>query len=498
MSRQRSEPPQDKLEVRSSRRRFLKGAGAGALIVGSSSVLPKALATDSVQVCKTPDCDYDTIVIGGGFAGVTAASELSNAGEKTLLLEARSRLGGLTFTSEFAGQPIEMGGTWIHWLQPHVWAKMQRYGLGVEESPVTAPSQAVLLSSDGHRKTYDPMEMMGALAESFEKYCYDASIHFPRPFEPLFSPSVHKLDQVSMLERLKQTDLTADQQDMTSGLGFALSGIDLDEAGMAGILKSFACAGWNFTAFMDTQSHYKIEGGTIALINAMINDCNAEVSLSSPVESIAQRDNKVLVTIDDGRTISAASVVITIPLNTYKNIEFSPALSKHKQRITSTPRQSKGLKVYVHVKQNLGQVLGLGAHTQPINVIQTEHYDDHHGTILVALGGSRDLLDINDDEAVAEQVKRFFPDVDVLGSAGYDWVYDLYSQGTWPAFRVNEMTKDVPAMQKPEGRLVFAGGATANGWHEWIDGAIESGLRAAREVKSLQSEARHEQKSSSA
>ena len=81
----------------------------------------------------------DAIVVGGGFAGATAARELSRAGCRVVLLEARDRLGGRTWTSSFAGQPVEMGGTWVHWHQPHVWAELTRYGLELAESRQLRP-----------------------------------------------------------------------------------------------------------------------------------------------------------------------------------------------------------------------------------------------------------------------------------------------------------------------------------------------------------------------
>ena len=77
----------------------------------------------------------DVVVVGGGFAGVTAARELRKAGRSVVLVEARDRLGGRTWTSQFAGMPVEMGGTWVHWHQPHVFAELRRYGLSLSESP---------------------------------------------------------------------------------------------------------------------------------------------------------------------------------------------------------------------------------------------------------------------------------------------------------------------------------------------------------------------------
>lgn len=62
-----------------------------------------------------------------GNGGSTNASRL--IGFSVLLLEARDRIGGRTFTAEVDGHLYEMGGTWVHWNQPHTYREMSRYGL---------------------------------------------------------------------------------------------------------------------------------------------------------------------------------------------------------------------------------------------------------------------------------------------------------------------------------------------------------------------------------
>jgi monoamine oxidase len=78
---------------------------------------------------------YDVIVVGGGFAGLTAAREAALHRRSVLLLEARDRLGGRTWNAAWAGTPIEYGGAWVHWHQPHTWSEITRAGLSVELSP---------------------------------------------------------------------------------------------------------------------------------------------------------------------------------------------------------------------------------------------------------------------------------------------------------------------------------------------------------------------------
>src|SRR6202023_73348 len=79
--------------------------------------------------------DADVVVIGAGFAGLVAARELGRAGLDVLVLEARDRVGGRTWTDRRLGHDLELGGTWVHWVQPHTWAEMTRYGREITRSP---------------------------------------------------------------------------------------------------------------------------------------------------------------------------------------------------------------------------------------------------------------------------------------------------------------------------------------------------------------------------
>jgi monoamine oxidase len=61
----------------------------------------------------------EVVIVGGGFAGVVAARELSRAGREVVLLEGRDRLGGRTWSKADAlpGRTLELGGAWVHWFQ---------------------------------------------------------------------------------------------------------------------------------------------------------------------------------------------------------------------------------------------------------------------------------------------------------------------------------------------------------------------------------------------
>ena len=173
---------QDELDM--GRRRFIRGAGTGALAVGSAAVLATtgaAAADAKTATCKTPGCDYDVVVIGGGFAGVSAARDCRENGYSTLVLEARNRLGGRTFSSEFAGHKVELGGTWIHWTQPFGWAEKERYNLDVKETPGAVPERMVLRQGD---KTVTLSEAdIYSMVEAFQVFTADARSILERPYD---------------------------------------------------------------------------------------------------------------------------------------------------------------------------------------------------------------------------------------------------------------------------------------------------------------------------
>ena len=287
-----------------------------------------------------------------------------------------------------------------------------------------------------------------------------------------------------VLDRIKTLDLTPDQRIQLNSF-LALYGDDTtDKFGLPGMLKIYALGGWNYDSFADAETHYRIETGTLGLINRMVEDSGAKVRLGTPVYRIEQDKKHIKVITEDDEEIIAAAAILTIPLNTYRNLEFMPALSPEKQVFVKEGQLSKGAKLYVHLKQNLGRVFAFCDEQQPLNWVQTHDYGDDIGTILSITVARSSTIDLNDDDAVARATMKLFPGVDVLGSAAWDWNADPYSMGAWPAYGIGQQSR-IADLQRTQGRLFFGGAITANGWHEFIDGAVESGLRTAREVHSF-------------
>jgi nicotine oxidoreductase len=413
--------------------------------------------------------DCDAVVVGGGFAGITAARELQSRGLQTVLLEARDRLGGRTWTVDFAGERVEMGGTWVHWRQPHVWAELTRYGLSIED--YTWDWDVALFGSPPRR--YPPEEAFAKVHELASRYASDADrAALPRPFDPLHNASaLFERDRLSIEDRLDEMGLSPSDREWIPGSLRAHTAA----------LRWQALSGWDNVSSGD-ELRYRPVGGTVAILEGILSDARlpdggVEVRLSSPVCAVEGSEDRVRVTTRSGEVVSASVGVMAVPVNVWPTIEFSPALPSSHREAPGDPVNRD--KVFVHVRADIGRVFAQFSGPEPLGSFRTfKHYGD---TQLIMGFNHNPSLDVTDKQQVAETICQHLPEIEeVLDSRGHSWGADQYARGEFPPRRPGQLTHYLVDFQRPLGRLAFASSDIALGYHGNIDGAIESGLRAAR------------------
>ena len=465
-----------------SRRKFIQTASVGAALATGVNTSTSSYAKQSNTAVIMNKSHYDVIVVGAGFAGLTSARELRHDGKNVLVLEASNRIGGRTFTSEFAGHKVELGGMEIHWVQPHVWAETKRYHLDIEPAGDGQVNQVVVYT-DGKRKEISPPQAFTYLQEAWEKFNEDSRAVFPRPYDPFFQDNYKKYDHISYQDRIDSLNLQEDQASILGGiLSMSCSGFT-NEASLVEQLRWWSLSGWSFEVLLDTAS-YQLKDGMNAMIQAMADDGNADIKLNAPVYRVEHNIDRVTITTEDDEIFTADAVVMAIPLPTLKDIEFAPKLSPEKIAASKEGHTGHGTKMFVRVKGQYPGFWAFAPNPNPISLMYTKIVDSD-STIFLCFGPSNDLIDINDDEAVQSAVNKLLSGVNVIESFGYDWNADPFAQGTWCTFKKTQMTKYLAELQKPEGRVFFASSDFASGWRGFIDGAIESGLKTAYEIKRL-------------
>ncbi len=459
-----------------NRRDFIKTTGLAAAAVATPGLTSAQSSSSSI---------YDVAIIGGGFCGVTAARECVKNGYKTVIVEARNRLGGRTFTSEFDGRATDLGGTWVHWTQPYVWSEIMRYGLPLEQTPGAAATKMIVRRSNDDIQEVDLATHWEKLELSAAKYMGASREIFPLPHSPFASDSYKKLDGISGAERLQSiADIDGLDRDILDGFFSTLGGAYHKDIAWLEMVRCYALPGHNLADMNDSISRYRFRDGTVALIDAMIADAAPEVRLGTPIEKVTQQKNNVVILTEDGDEIVAKTVISAVPMNVLQDIEWSPDLSANKLTASAEKHAGNCTKVHVLLKGDHGVIGCLAPKKNPLTWLFTEHAG-HDTTHMIGFGPDPDILDVNDTAQVQSAVRRFLPDAEVLQTMAYQWGADPFSQGTWAILRPGQISKYLKDLQTSEGRIIFGNADWADGWRGFIDGAIERGVFAAREVKKI-------------
>ncbi|RVU23272.1 FAD-dependent oxidoreductase [Streptomyces antnestii] len=420
---------------------------------------------------------YDVAVIGAGFAGVTAARDLSLEGYSVVQLEARDRIGGRTFLGEAFGSSVDFGGTYVHWTQPHVWPELERYGIGVV-TPMEIERAYWLADGIVHSGT--PAEHADVAGPLVARCLADARARFPRPFD-ISAADTSAIEKETLGDRLDSLNLSRHERDVLGGVLASLVHSE-GEQGIAQFLFWSAIYFGSWSAFLEAAGHLPIEGGTKRLLDAIMGESKAELWLSTPVAAVEDDGLAVMVTTREGERIRARRAVVALPLNTLSDVTITPEVARPVRTLIERKQPMRTRKIWARVKGEIEPFTASApAGKHPINTARTEYR--HEGdTLVVCFCSDASAIDGEDREAVQRALRLFVPGVEVVDTACHDWAADPFSQGTWVHHRPGMLTGAAPLMREPHGRIHFAGGDIAAVGVGGIDGAIETGAKAARDI----------------
>ena len=398
--------------------------------------------------------DLDVLVLGGGFAGLVATRELRAAGHTVRLLEARDRLGGRTWFQQnaLAGHDLEMGGTWIVPEQHHVWAEVERYRL---HAPFWGLPSSYGWLTDGvlrHGAMPVPPEELPEL-ERLLLAMRDAALRLDLT-RPLAGQDIADLDATPSDVWLERLGLPTHTHELAlawfSGTASAMPG----ETSILEVVRWLAAANnsvWRWLA-ASVLGHV-IEHGTGSLVTALAADADADIRLGSPVLSVSHDATGVTVRTGGERPAEhhARAAVVAFPLNCLADVPFDPPLAEGKLAASRERHAGHGSKVWARVSAAPEAYFGLGWRGgKGFDFVGTEEILAD-SALLVCFSPDPSLVTAGHDE-IERAIQAFLPDAQLIEYTAHDWAAGSHTALLWPGF---------------------------------IDGAVESGLRAGAEARAL-------------
>jgi len=429
---------------------------------------------------------FDVIVIGGGLAGVTAARELTHRGQKVVLLEARPRLGGRAYTKQFGGANIEMGGQNVYWTEPFIWSEITRYQLPITE---VVPFDTYAVAEKGDLRRYPSAEAGRQLGAGFDAFFGDYAEVMPRPMDPTFrSEALAAVDGWSMQDRLNQLSLPPEvMRWLTPWLGMRTGG-SIDTGAFAWLLHIWALADWRWPKILEMSSRYRVAGGMRSLVDAIFADSGAQLRLDSPVATITDDGHRVQVTTEAGDEFVGRAVVVATSANMWSRMQFTSGLSAVKTAASSTGMQTPTsfIKLWALVRGPVENVyVQRPEFTEHPIIHLRKDFERPDGLTQVIAFSVDPTLDTSDTARVTSLFQETLPlpGAEIVEVTALDWVAEPYTRGGTSLLRPGQLSQLVE-IGAPEGLVAFATAdiATAS---PGFDGAIQTGIRAARSVMAM-------------
>ncbi|MGY1752424.1 flavin monoamine oxidase family protein [Blastococcus sp. SYSU D01042] len=443
--------------------------------------------------------EVDVLVVGAGFAGLVAATDVRAAGRSVRVLEARDRVGGRTETVRVAGAELEAGGQWAGPGQ-HELARLAS-GLGVETYPQPAAGDEVVIRSDGSpvRTTAGLVEVLdGAAARELAEAmaALDALAGTVDVDAPWRTPDAEALDSATLDSWMQAHMASADARTALRVTVRAVFATDPANLSLLHTLFYVASAG-GWTPLVSTEGgaqQDRVVGGLQEVALRLAAGLTDVLRLRTPVHRLSQDATGVQAEFDGG-AVRARRAVVAVPPTLAGRLAYEPALPAARDQLTQRLPGGSVVKFHVVYERPWWRERGLSGTVFCLEGPVSVTYDATtpgggpgvltgfvEGPDGIAFG--RQTQQERCDRITEVLLRAFGPEAgNPRAYADRDWSAEPWTRGCYGAhFPPGAWTQLGPELRQPVGRIHWAGTETATRWMGYVDGAVESGHRAAREV----------------
>jgi monoamine oxidase len=442
--------------------------------------------------------DRDVVVIGAGLSGLYAATLLKEAGLSVVVIEARNRVGGLTYSpnSEAYGGRVDLGGQWVSPKHKRIHRLIQKYSVPLVKQFVTGQRACVhgketFVGAMGTVPGLTDEEQAGYKAAYARLYeAMDAIA--PNPWE---SADAAKLDSMTYASWVNSICEPGKVHAAMTRIPGAYYGALAEEVSALELLQKLkSCGGPVFMSDTESGGQSAHMMGTQIASEGMASDLRNDIVLSAPVRAVNWRADGATVHTDAGAWRSRFVVFATSP-TMINQIHFTPNLPSKRRMLHQRFPNGRNTKMVIVYDRPFWRDKNLNGNVISTDGSLTAVYDlgDENSTkgILITLFTGLSAYRVDHLSPTARKARLLELLTQAFGPEAQNpteymeqvWADEEWSGGASSPFLVpGALTTIGGELREPVGPLHWAGTHMSAEYRGYLEGALSAGEAAAKRI----------------
>ncbi len=490
-----------------TRRRFVAGTVATGTALAAPAVAEAAGKPAKHKPARPPQ--VDVVIVGAGFAGLTAARDLVKKGKSVMVLEARDRVGGRVWNHDLGGGKVsERGGTFVGPTQDRLMALAKSLGVGTFDTFDTGDdlylngSTRIQYSDTGITGTAPPdpallPDLAVIITEDLDPMAKEVGVQ-----APWSAANAAAYDGQTLESYIRARQVNPNFIDLVPIATRPIFGAEPRELSLLFTLFYIAASGdaqnpGTFERNFDTRGgaqQSRFIGGSQLIAFKLAAGLGKRVVLDTPVRQITQHGSGVVVR-SDRITVQARQAIVAVPPTLAGRIDYEPALPFERDQLTQRYGQGTLTKVAAVYDEPFWRRQGLNGTVVDTGFPISASFDDSPpdgspGVVFGFVGGDNArrynvLSPAARRTAVINQLANWFGSKARSPRAFFEtsWSGEQWTRGCpvgIPA--TGALYAYGPWLRRPVGRIHWAGTETSDYWNGYMDGAVRSAERVSAEV----------------